>query len=73
MVIYAKAFPKETLRIILDDVDETWVHINLDDGHIVSVMDKSRRLYRWLFNESIALTFQGSLVKDRFGTFLWSF
>ena len=53
------SFPKETLRIILDDVDETWVHINLDDGHIVSVMDKSRRLYRWLFNGIHSLDLPG--------------
>ena len=53
------SFPKKTLRIILDDVDETWVHINLDDGHIVSVMDKSRRLYRWLFNGIHSLDLPG--------------
>ena len=53
------SFPKKTLRIVLDDIDETWVHINLDDGHIVSVMDKSRRLYRWLFNGIHSLDLPG--------------
>ena len=44
------SLPETTLRIALDDVDGTWVHINLDDGRIISVIDRSRRMYRWLFN-----------------------
>ena len=44
------SLPESTLRVVLDDVDETWVHVNLDDGRIISVMDRSRRMYRWLFN-----------------------
>ena len=44
------SLPETTLRIVLNDVDETWIHVNLDDGRIISVMDRSRRMYRWLFN-----------------------
>ena len=53
-----------TLRLVLSDVDETWVHVNLNDGHLVSVMDYSRRMYRWLFNGIHSLDFPG-LVNSR--------
>jgi hypothetical protein len=53
------SLPKNTLRIILDDPEQTWVHINMESGQIVSVMDNSRRLYRWLFNGLHSLDFPG--------------
>ena len=51
--------PETTLRIVLNDVDETWIHVNLDDGRIISVMDRSRRMYRWLFNGIHSLDLPG--------------
>ncbi|HNP30904.1 MAG TPA: PepSY domain-containing protein [Nitrospirales bacterium] len=56
--------PKQTLRVILDDPAQTWVHIDMQTGMIVSVMDKSRRMYRWLFNGLHSLDFPG-LVDHR--------
>ena len=53
------SLPETTLRIALDDVDGTWVHINLDDGRIISIVDKSRRMYRWLFNGIHSLDLPG--------------
>jgi hypothetical protein len=53
-----------TLRIVLDDTKETWIHVNLHDGRLVSVMDNSRRRYRWLFNGIHSLDFPG-LVNRR--------
>jgi hypothetical protein len=53
------SLPPNTLRIILDDPGQTWVHINMESGQIVSVMDSSRRLYRWLFNGLHSLDFPG--------------
>ena len=58
------SFPKDTLRVLLDDPAQTWVHIDLQTGLIVSVMDESRRTYRWLFNGLHSLDFPG-LVEQR--------
>jgi hypothetical protein len=55
----------ETLRLILDDADETWVHVDLTTGDLISVMDNSRRIYRWLFNGIHSLDFPG-LANHRF-------
>jgi len=41
---------ESVIRIILDDAGKTWIHIDKLSGDIVSVMDSSRRVYRWLFN-----------------------
>jgi hypothetical protein len=58
------SLPVGTLRIVLDDASETWIHVNLNDGRLVSVMDTSRRRYRWLFNGIHSLDFPG-LVNRR--------
>lgn len=34
----------------MNDHAQTWVHVNMESGEILSTMDRSRRLYRWLFN-----------------------
>ena len=57
------SLPEATLRIVLDDSDETWVHVNLYGGRIISVMDKSRRMYRWLFNGIHSLDLPGLVTK----------
>jgi hypothetical protein len=33
----------------LADAGATWVHVDARSGHILSQMDDSRRLYRWLY------------------------
>jgi uncharacterized iron-regulated membrane protein len=38
------------LRIIFDDSDATWFHIDPATGEILGRMDRSARSYRWLFN-----------------------
>jgi hypothetical protein len=48
-----------TLRLVLDDDKSTWVHLDLKDGRLISVMDSSRRAYRWLFNGIHSLDFPG--------------
>jgi uncharacterized iron-regulated membrane protein len=53
------SLPENTLRVVLDDQNQSWVHIDMESGQIVSVMDKSRRLYRWLFNGLHSLDFPG--------------
>jgi len=58
------SLPQNTLRVILDDSSQTWVHIDMDSGQIVSIMDRSRRVYRWLFNGLHSLDFPG-LVSHR--------
>jgi hypothetical protein len=50
---------KGTYRIMLNDENRTWIHINQHNGEILSVMDRSRRLYRWLFNGLHSLDFPG--------------
>lgn len=51
--------PPNTLRVILDNPEKTWVHVDRESGQIVSVMDRSRRQYRWLFNGLHSLDFPG--------------
>lgn len=38
------------IRVTLGQKDGTWVHVDSSTGEILSIMDSSRRLYRWLFN-----------------------
>lgn len=49
----------EILRVRLDDPGATWVHADLQRLQIASVMDRSRRLYRWLFNGLHSLDLPG--------------
>ena len=42
--------PASARRVRLDDAASTWVHVDARSGQIISRMDDSRRLYRWLFN-----------------------
>lgn len=42
--------PENTIRVELSDPYKTWVHIDGRSGEILSIMDQSRRIYRWLFN-----------------------
>lgn len=42
--------PETTRRVTLADSGETWVHVDAASGHLISVMDRSRRLLRWLFD-----------------------
>ncbi len=53
------ALPTNTLRVILADPLQTWVHVDMESGQIVSVMDRGRRQYRWLFNGLHSLDFPG--------------
>lgn len=53
------SLPPSTLRAILDDGARTWVHVDASSGRIISVMDRSRRIYRWLFNGLHSLDFPG--------------
>jgi hypothetical protein len=41
-------WPATTRRAVLNDAGETWIQIDAASGRIVSVMDPSRRLYRWV-------------------------
>ncbi len=49
----------EVIRYVLDDDGRTWVHVDMSGGGIVSVMDRSRRAYRWLYNGLHSLDFPG--------------
>jgi PepSY-associated TM region len=51
--------PDSTLRVTLSDADNTWVHVDAAAGDIVSVMDRGRRWYRWLFNGLHSLDIPG--------------
>lgn len=42
--------PLPGLRIVLDDSAHTWLHIDIRTGEILERMDRSRRVYRWLFH-----------------------
>jgi hypothetical protein len=51
--------PKTTLRVKLNDENETWVHVDQQTGQILAVVDRGRRLYRWLYNGLHSLDFPG--------------
>ncbi len=61
--IYGKlrsgSLPDSALRVILNDPAQTWIHIDMENGEILSVMDRSRRVYRWLFNGLHSLDLPG--------------
>ena len=40
--------PDSARRVTLNDADHTWVQIDAADGHVISVLDSSRRVYRWV-------------------------
>lgn len=42
--------PASARRVRLADTGATWVHVESRSGRILSQMDDSRRLYRWLFS-----------------------
>lgn len=42
--------PETTRRVTLANAGETWVHVDAASGRLISVMDRSRRLLRWLFD-----------------------
>jgi len=42
--------PDSARRVVLDDAGATWVHVDALSGRILSQMDASRRLYRWLYS-----------------------
>ena len=56
----SRAWPDSAIKeSYLVPEDETWIHVNLNDGRLISVMDDSRRIYRWLFNGIHSLDLPG--------------
>ena len=51
--------PTGAIRVVLDDPGETWLHIDNRSGEILSVIDRSRRVYRWAFNGLHSLDIPG--------------
>ncbi|XOV82599.1 MAG: hypothetical protein ACFHXK_17280 [bacterium] len=43
----------------LSDANQTWVHVDHQSGEVLSVLDRSRRAYRWLYNGLHSLDFPG--------------
>jgi hypothetical protein len=37
------------LRVVFDDPQESWVHVDLHTGMVLNRLDRHRRLHRWLF------------------------
>ena len=55
--------PPGTVRVELSDPGDSWLHIDAHSGEILSVLDRSRRVYRWLFNGLHSLDFPGLVEK----------
>ena len=53
------ALPISAVRVVLNDEAHTWIHIDVASGAILGVMDRSRRVYRWLFNGLHSFDFPG--------------
>jgi len=58
------SLPEGTFRISLADESDPWIHVDPVNGEILSVIDRSRRAYRWLYNGLHSLDFPG-LVDNR--------
>ncbi len=58
------SLPEGSLRITLADESDTWIHVDPGNGEILSLIDRSRRAYRWLYNGLHSLDFPG-LVDNR--------
>jgi hypothetical protein len=43
-----RPFLPNTRRLVLGDTTETWVHMDAASGEVISLMDTSRRVHRWL-------------------------
>ena len=53
-----------TIRVELSDPGESWFHVDPRSGQVISVVDRSRRVYRWLYNGLHSLDIPG-LVNRR--------
>jgi hypothetical protein len=42
--------PETTRRIVIESTPPLWIHVDAASGNILAVLDRSRRVYRWLFN-----------------------
>jgi uncharacterized iron-regulated membrane protein len=47
-ILRGKPLPPTTRRIVLGDPAQTWVQVDAASGQIISILDRSRRVYRWL-------------------------
>lgn len=41
--------PDSARRVRIGDAAQTWVHVDAQSGQIIAQMDRSRRVYRWLY------------------------
>ena len=48
--VRSNPLPDTARRVVLDDPAHTWVQLDAASGQIISVVDRSRRVYRWLFD-----------------------
>ena len=55
----AGSLPPTAIRVVYDDPAQTWLHVDAASGEILSVMDRSRRMYRWFFNGLHSLDIPG--------------
>ena len=54
----AKAKPNaQLLRVVCDDADKTWFHIDGSNAQLIEKIDHSRRWYRWLYSGLHTLDF----------------
>lgn len=42
--------PLPAVRVVVDDSVQTWLHVDVQTGQLIELMDHSRRVYRWLFH-----------------------
>lgn len=55
--------PPGTIRVELSDPQQSWVHVHHQSGEVLSILDNSRRAYRWLYNGLHSLDFPGLVDK----------
>jgi uncharacterized membrane protein len=57
------SLPPGTIRLELTDSNQSWVHVDHQSGEVLSILDNSRRVYRWLNNGLHSLDFPGLVDK----------
>lgn len=53
------SLPSSAIRVVLADPAATWIHIDSASGTVLGVMDRSRRIYRWLRHGLHSFDFPG--------------
>jgi hypothetical protein len=55
--VRSNPLPDTARRVVLDDPAQTWIQIDAASGQVISILDTSRRVYRWIVDGAHNLDF----------------